>query len=146
MPSYQCGSTGADVVRIQTRLRDLSLYNGPLDGDFGGGTESAIKAFQRTASLTEDGIVGPATWAKLFGDKQPTEEPAIKSAPLNQRCMALTGAFETSSPPPECFAGLSGDFDGQGLSLGVCQWNIGQSSLQPLLSEMAQSHSSVLDG
>lgn len=146
MPSYQCGSTGADVVKIQTRLKALSLYNGPLDGDFGGGTESAIKAFQLKASLTVDGMVGPTTWIKLIGDNQPAEEPAIKSAPLDQRCMALTGAFETTSPPPDCFAGLSGDFDRQGLSLGVCQWNIGQNSLQPLLLEMAQSHASILDG
>ena len=32
-------------------------------------------------------------------------------------------------------AGLSGDFDGQGLSFGVLQWNLGQGSLQPLLAD-----------
>ncbi|MFR4008491.1 MAG: peptidoglycan-binding domain-containing protein [Christensenellales bacterium] len=32
---------------------------------FGSGTESAVKYFQRTNGLTADGIIGPATAAKL---------------------------------------------------------------------------------
>lgn len=43
--------------------------------------------------------------------------------------MRITGGFETSGDP---FAAVAGDFDGQGISLGVLQWNIGQGSLQPL--------------
>jgi len=35
------------------------------DGDFGGGTEKALKAFQRDNGLTPDGIAGPQTWNKL---------------------------------------------------------------------------------
>lgn len=42
----------------------------------------------------------------------------------------ITGTFENSSDP---YAGVSGDFDGQGISCGVLQWNIGQNSLQPLV-------------
>jgi hypothetical protein len=144
MASYQCGSTGQDVVKIQTQLRERSFYKGPLDGNFGGGTESAVRLFQRSAGLETDGVVGPSTWAKLFSDNQPTEEPAIKLQPLNQRCLALTGSFETNSPPPECYAGLAGNFDGQGLSFGACQWNLGQQTLQPLFAEMAQSHATIL--
>lgn len=36
------------------------------DGQFGAGTEAAVKAFQRRAGLQVDGIVGPATWTALF--------------------------------------------------------------------------------
>lgn len=33
--------------------------------------------------------------------------------------------------------GIAGNFDGQGLSLGYLQWNIGSGTLQPLLKEMS---------
>ncbi|WP_374380950.1 hypothetical protein [Dongia sp.] len=44
--------------------------------------------------------------------------------------LETTGDFETSGNP---WAGVTGDFDGMGLSCGVLQWNIGSSSLQPLV-------------
>ncbi|HVW07612.1 MAG TPA: hypothetical protein VHC90_03470 [Bryobacteraceae bacterium] len=68
---------------------------------------------------------------------------SISSAPLLQRCLALTGAFETSMGVPDCFAGLAGDFDGEGLSFGAAQWNLGQGTLQPLLAEMIAGHEEV---
>ncbi len=52
---YRRGSGGPEVVRIQRRLQELGHYAGPLDGDFGGGTEAAVKAFQRNENLTVDG-------------------------------------------------------------------------------------------
>ena len=52
--------------------------------------------------------------------------------------------MKTNSPVPDCFAGLSGDFDGQGISFGVLQWNFGQGSLQPLLVEMNRRHPKLL--
>lgn len=36
------------------------------DGDFGPGTERALKAWQESNGLTPDGIAGPATFAKLL--------------------------------------------------------------------------------
>ena len=38
------------------------------DGDFGPGTERALKAWQLSNGLTADGIAGPATFAKLLDD------------------------------------------------------------------------------
>lgn len=145
MPSYQRGAKGNEVRQIQSRLKELGFYTGPVDGDFGGGTESAVKSFQKDKQLTVDGTVGPKTWAKLF-PKQELPVPAIHAKPVAFKCLALTGSFETNAPVPECFAGLSGDFDGQGMSMGVCQWNIGQGSLQPLLKKMDEAHREVLKG
>jgi hypothetical protein len=139
MAVYQRGSLGAEVVTLQKRLQELGWYRGPLDGRFGGGTEGAARAFQRSRKLTPDGRVGPRTWGALFaGETIPT--PRIASKPLDFRVLALTASFETDAPVPECFCGLSGDFDGQGISFGVLQWNFGQGSLQPLLSEMLTDH------
>ncbi len=64
--------------------------------------------------------------------------------PLLLRCLALTGSFETGKLPPGCFSSLAGDFDGQGLSFSCLQWNIGQKTLQPLLSQMYAEHSVVM--
>ncbi len=140
---YRLGSLGPEVARIQARLAELGFYAGALDGKFGGGTEAAVRAFQRAKRLAADGEVGPRTWGNLFGgdDIMP---PAIAAEPLDFRCLALTASFETDAAPPECFAGLSGDFDGQGISFGVLQWNFGQGSLQPLLKALDGAPTSVL--
>lgn len=143
MALYRRGSTGAEVKRIQRQLQERNHYHGPIDGIFGGGTESAVKAFQRAEELAVDGIVGPNTWEYLFNEDE-VPAPAILDEPLSYRCLALTGSFETGKPPPDCFAGLSGDFDGQGISFGALQWNFGQGSLQPLLEKMDDQHPGVL--
>ena len=44
--------------------------------------------------------------------------------------LEITGHFEDSADP---FAAVSGNFDAQGISLGVLQWNIGSNSLQPIV-------------
>lgn len=44
--------------------------------------------------------------------------------------LEVTGGFETDGNP---WAGVSNDFDGQGISCGILQWNIGQGSLQPIV-------------
>lgn len=36
-----------------------------MDGDFGAGTEAAVRSFQRDKGLDTDGIVGLGTWTAL---------------------------------------------------------------------------------
>jgi len=144
MAAYRRGASGQEVVRIQQKLQQLQLYSGPLDGLFGGGTESAVRNFQRNLGLEVDGVVGSTTWRELF-DEADAPAPEIASHPLEYRCLALTGTFETGTPVPDCFTGITGDFDGQGLSLGALQWNLGQGSLQPLIRSMVRSHPGLLE-
>ena len=54
---------------------------------------------------------------------------------LQYKCIKLTGSFETGKLGVEAFSGLSGNFDGQGISFGALQWNFGQGSLQPLIKK-----------
>ena len=143
MAEYRIGSMGEEVRRLQRQLSALEFYGGAVDGAFGGGTDAAVRAFQKARRLTVDGRVGPATWRALFDEKKPAT-PALAADSLARRCLALTGSFETAAPVPECFAGLSGDFDGQGISMGVCQWNLGQGSLQPLLLDLDAKHRPVI--
>jgi hypothetical protein len=53
-----------------------------------------------------------------------------------QTALKVTGHFEDSADP---LGGVSGDFDGMGLSLGVLQWNIGMGSLQPLVKNTGRA-------
>lgn len=59
------GSRGDEVVKIQTKLRDLGLYTDNVDGIFGSNTKKAVIQFQRNNGLVADGIVGPKTLAAL---------------------------------------------------------------------------------
>lgn len=63
------GSKGSNVKAMQILLMGYNFYCGGYgaDGDFGSGTESAVRAFQKAKGLTVDGVCGPATWAKLLG-------------------------------------------------------------------------------
>ena len=58
---------------MQYYLSTIGLYNDyipniSIDGYFGPETENAVRAFQRYSGLTEDGIVGRATWNALKAD------------------------------------------------------------------------------
>ena len=144
MPTYRVGAKGPEVERIQSQLKTEGFYLGPVDGIFGGGTDAAVRLFQAAKHLTVDGQVGQGTWATLFPD-EPIPAPAILGESVQFRCMALTGSFETDQFFPDCFAGLSGDFDGQGISFGVLQWNLGQGSLQPLLQNINTMHPDIVE-
>jgi hypothetical protein len=137
------GSNGPEVVTLQKRLSELGVYSGTTDGLFGGGTESAVRRFQRSAGLAEDGRVGSDAWLRIVGTPMPT--PAIFTEDLPTRCLALTASFETGSGPMECFATVVGDFDGMGISFGALQWNIGSTTLQDLLLDIDRTAPSVIE-
>lgn len=64
-PVLRLGSTGIYVTELQTLLTNLLYYNGPIDGVFGTGTETAVKRLQLNNRLTPDGVVGRDTWSAL---------------------------------------------------------------------------------
>ena len=77
------GSKGDDVKKLQEKLGVEAI------GTFGPKTEAAVKAWQKANGLKDDGVVGDATWSKLFGETKPTatvvkEDVVIPSGgPLN---------------------------------------------------------------
>ncbi len=60
------GDQGEEVRVLQNLLADKG-YDVDVDGNFGRGTRSAVKKFQRKNDLDADGVVGPSTWAALVG-------------------------------------------------------------------------------
>lgn len=64
--------------------------------------------------------------------------------PLSTRVLNMAGFFENSAYVPQSFSGVSNNFDGEGISIGALQQNIGRGSLQPLLKKLDQEHPEVL--
>ncbi len=69
------GDTGADVQRIQFWLNAVGKFHSTIpvltvDGIFGSGTETAVKAFQEIFGLGVDGVVGQKTWDALYEEYQ----------------------------------------------------------------------------
>ena len=70
------GSSSTAVRELQFYLYLMSAYESSIpaigiDGQFGASTEAAVRAYQRFAGLTVDGIVGRTTWNSLY-DKAST--------------------------------------------------------------------------
>ena len=55
------GSSGNEVVKIQTKLKQWGYYNGDIDGIYGSRTKAAVEKFQRNNGLSVDGIAGTNT-------------------------------------------------------------------------------------
>ena len=91
--SFKHGDTGAEVKRMQTRLKELGYLNGKADGDFGDATEAAVRYFQQRNNLTVDGKAGQKTLDKLYSSSakaakatptptaKPTKTPKVTATP-----------------------------------------------------------------
>jgi len=66
------GSTGDEVIAVQTKLKELGYYKGNIDGIYGSGTKSAVTNFQKANGLSADGIAGVKTLAALGITKSST--------------------------------------------------------------------------
>lgn len=84
------GSSGPQVVELQSKLKQLGFSSGIVDGKFGPGTKKAVMAFQKSKGLKADGVAGPVTLKALSSavkkatDNQGDVPSDLKSnAPLN---------------------------------------------------------------
>ncbi|NER28272.1 MAG: hypothetical protein F6J89_11720 [Symploca sp. SIO1C4] len=62
------GSSGAAVTQLQTRMRALGVYAGPVTGNYGRLTETAVRNFQQSRRLPITGIADTNTLAALQGN------------------------------------------------------------------------------
>lgn len=60
------GSSGEDVRRVQRTLNAASPKHAlPISGSYDAVTQAAVAAWQAKNGITENGVVGPASWAAL---------------------------------------------------------------------------------
>lgn len=82
------GNTGDGVTRLQTRLRELGYYTGTIDGIYGSGTVSSVRAFQKKMGLSNTGKADAATQTALYAatalraDATPSPKPTPTPTPI----------------------------------------------------------------
>jgi len=84
MTIMKLGSRGDDVVKLQKKLGIAA------DGIFGKGTETMVKAWQKANGLQPDGIVGPATYERMFGKSKAVADFVVYN-PLSVHITKCTG-------------------------------------------------------
>lgn len=89
--SLSKGDAGDTVRAMQERLKILGYYNGNVDGDFGGGTQEAVRLFQSQNSLNVDGVAAEQTLSLLYSDDArqaavtPTPDPSAMPSLVNKK-------------------------------------------------------------
>lgn len=86
------GSTGDEVKKLQ------ELLGVDVIGKFGPKTEAAVKGWQAAHGLTPDGVVGDATWAKMFAPKAEAPAPAPVAQPIVQNSAFNLGKLKGHIP------------------------------------------------
>ena len=80
MRSLSRGSKGEDVYWLQMKLKEMGYYNGTVTGGYYGGTQKAVKAYQKDNGLTADGVAGVKTQSHLYADVLPTATPKVEAS------------------------------------------------------------------
>lgn len=79
--------------------------------------------------------------AEVVSERSGLATPLIGFTSTEVKALRITNAFENTTQYDRThdlvYGSVAGDFDDQGLSLGMFQWNIGRGSLQPLLRRFA---------
>lgn len=96
-PILRTGSRGAVVSELQAVLKLMGYYTGNVDGIYGDSTAIAVTRFQEAAGINADGIVGRATWERLFSESSTSETTASTQAPSSLPPSRTTASTETPS-------------------------------------------------
>jgi hypothetical protein len=75
------GDKGDDVYWLQMKLKELGYYTGTVTGGYYGGTQKAVKAYQKDNGISADGVAGVKTQSILYADVLPDAEAESTSNP-----------------------------------------------------------------
>ncbi|MGK7924808.1 MAG: peptidoglycan-binding protein [Spirulina sp.] len=87
------GSQGDAVRELQAALLLLGFYTGEVDGQYSESTVIAVSRFQEAAKLPVDGIMGNATWNRLF-PPSPTRQSGETTTPLPASPVSSSGSSD----------------------------------------------------
>jgi len=71
------GSKGSKIKQLQDLLTEAGAYSKPLTGAYDGETLSAVKGFQSSKGIEDDGIVGGQTLMLLYGSVDRFKVPKL---------------------------------------------------------------------
>jgi peptidoglycan hydrolase-like protein with peptidoglycan-binding domain len=97
------------VSELQAILKLWGYYTGTVDGMYQDSTAKAVAAFQQSAGLPADGVVGVETWSRLLpaslaaGSAPVTPTPTVtpSSAPDSSPAAVNPGPSSDSASPVE---------------------------------------------
>lgn len=92
------------VYEVQTKLIQLGFLEGKADGEYGTGTEAAVKAWQTSIGVTPDGILTPELQRQLLASTAAPQ--AATPAPAQETTQE---AEATGDQAPEEGAGQEGE-------------------------------------
>jgi hypothetical protein len=75
------GSKGTHIRQLQGLLREAGVYSKPLTSAYDGETLSAVKRFQSSKGIDDDGIVGGQTLMLLYGSIGRFKVPRLTMGP-----------------------------------------------------------------
>jgi len=122
----------SDIKQAQTKLKELGLYSGKIDGKRGPGTIAAIKAFQRKRQIFESGELNTSTMYELS-----RANPSILAR--EALCRAALNSDKSSWDTRSNFATHVQEAQKRNLSVDDCRVAIGMSKLKMAMSEPNQS-------
>lgn len=98
----QLGSQGAEVRKLQNRLKQLGYYKGAITGNYDRATAEAVQRFQHDRELVEDGISGTATLAalKIPSHAATTALPFALASPSHAAVGSISQPISPPSPSP----------------------------------------------
>ena len=99
---WSAATPGPKVLALQQRLEELGYWLGEPDGAFGSLTQQAVWAFQKSAGLERDGVVGPTDAAGARG-RHPARRPrsaatASRSTSTARSCSSCAAATVRTDP------------------------------------------------
>lgn len=91
------GSQGESVTELQAMLKLMGFYSNPVDGIYQQTTADAVSAFQRSAGLSPDGVVGTETWNRLL---PPSPTVSAATNPPGNTSASPSASSTVSATPP----------------------------------------------
>jgi len=101
------GQSGREVEELQRRLVAAGVAT-DVDGDYGPGTEKAVRAFQKANGMQVDGVVGAETAAAIDRSGPNTPQTTTTTGPVPAPTTDTTPAPEHTPAPAEWARVLAG--------------------------------------
>jgi peptidoglycan hydrolase-like protein with peptidoglycan-binding domain len=96
------GVSGDMVLQLQKALLAMGFNPKEVDGNFGEGTEAAVRALQESARLKIDGVVDKETWEFILritwnGTPEPWTLYRNPKSPYQQHLLSDVDSVETEN-------------------------------------------------